>query len=285
MIIKVDVRETELIEKIQHNLESVVSFKDIKLVKENLPLGDIIINNENQDSIIIERKTLRDLAASIKDGRYEEQSFRLNGIEHHNHNIYYLIEGDIQRFNTFKERLDKQTIYSAIFSISYYKGFSVIRSNTLEESAFIICNMAYKIGKDVNRQSFYKILTETNMTSSIETNMTSSIETNMTSSIETNMTSSTEGQNSKDYVTVVKKVKKENITIDNIGEIMLSQIPNVSSSIALAILSQFKTLPNLIKCIQEDENCLGNICTIDANGKSRKINKNAIASVIKFLKL
>ena len=51
----------------------------------------------------------------------------------------------------------------------------------------------------------------------------------------------------KDYCTVVKKVKKDNITTDNIGEIMLCQIPSISSTTALAILSQFKTLPNLIK--------------------------------------
>ena len=33
--------------------------------------------------------------------------------------------------------------------------------------------------------------------------------------------------------------------VDNIGEIMLCQIPGVSSASALAILAQFKTLPNL----------------------------------------
>lgn len=269
MIVKIDVRENELIEKIQNTLEAVVSFKDIKIVKETLPLGDIIINDGIKDCVIIERKTLRDLAASIKDGRYEEQSFRLNGLEHHNHNIYYLIEGDIQRFNTFKERLDKQTLYSAMFSISYYKGFSTLRSNNLEESAFIICNMAYKMGKETSRQPFYSLMTSSNDTS--ENKVYEPQVEDQTSS--------------KDYVSVVKKVKKENITIENIGEIMLSQIPGVSSSIAIAILAQFGNLPNLIKCIQEDESCISNICTIDTNGKSRKINKNAIASIIKFLKL
>ena len=82
-----------------------------------------------------------------------------------------------------------------------------------------------------------------------------------------------------------KKVKKENITPENIGEIMLCQIPGVSSVSALAILAQFKTLPELIKSIQEDENCLNNICTTDANGKNRKISKTAIATIIKFLKV
>jgi ERCC4-type nuclease len=88
----------------------------------------------------------------------------------------------------------------------------------------------------------------------------------------------------KEYCTVVKKVKKDNITTENIGEIMLCQIPGISSASALAILAQFKTMPNLIKSIEADENCLNNISTTDANGKSRKISKTAIATIIKFLK-
>ena len=35
------------------------------------------------------------LNSSIKDGRYVEQSHRLTGYNMHNHNIIYLIEGDL----------------------------------------------------------------------------------------------------------------------------------------------------------------------------------------------
>jgi Holliday junction resolvasome RuvABC DNA-binding subunit len=66
---------------------------------------------------------------------------------------------------------------------------------------------------------------------------------------------------------------------------MLCQIPGISSASALAILSQFKTLPNLIQCIKNDELCLNNICTTDTNGKSRKISKTAIATIVKYLKV
>ena len=126
MLIKIDTREHELFKRCEATINAVPKFSAIKLVSETLPLGDIIINDGTDDCIIIERKTLNDLSASIKDGRYEEQSYRLNGIPHHNHNIVYLIEGDMQRFNSFKERIDKQTMYSAMFSINYFKGFSVI---------------------------------------------------------------------------------------------------------------------------------------------------------------
>jgi hypothetical protein len=50
----------------------------------------------------------------------------------------------------------------------------------------------------------------------------------------------------KEYCSVIKKVKKENITPDNIGEIMLCQIPGISSTTAIAILKEFQTLPKLL---------------------------------------
>lgn len=277
MLIKIDTREQELFTKCQQTIESVLKFKDIKLISQPLPLGDIIINDGTNDCVIIERKTFADLAASIKDGRYEEQSYRLNGLPHHNHNIIYLIEGDINRFNTFKERIDKQTLYSAMFSINYFKGFSVMRSNNLEETSMIACNMVYKLvgGLKSGKIAFYKTVDNSLNNQNNNTNDKDNNETK-----EEEKKEATE----KDYCSVIKKVKKDNITPDNIGEIMLCQIPGVSSASALAILSQFKTLPNLIKSIQTDETCLNNICTTDPNGKFRKISKTAIATIIKFLK-
>jgi len=91
-MIKIDTREQDLFNKCQNTIEYITKFKDIKLVSETLPLGDIIINDGINDCIIIERKTLSDLAASIKDGRYEEQSYRLNGLNHHKINKQSILQ-------------------------------------------------------------------------------------------------------------------------------------------------------------------------------------------------
>lgn len=285
MNIKIDVREAELLKKCETNIQVVTNFKDLKLVPEQLPLGDIIINDGTNDLLIIERKTLSDLAASIKDGRYEEQSYRLKNLWHHNHNIVYLIEGDFARFNSFKDRIDKQTLYSALVSINYYKGFSVWRSSSVEETALIVCNMAYKIKKEMEKGKtpFYSNTLLQNTTTTLETEQ---IENTLSTTATEAVTDTTvvPVPTEKDYCTVVKKVKKDNITIENIGEIMLCQIPGISSASALAILAQFKTMPNLIKSIAADETCLNNVCTTDANGKSRKISKTAIATIVKFLR-
>ena len=63
--------------------------KDVEIV--SLDLGDIVIQN-GDDAIVIERKTIADLAASIQDGRHREQKARL--IDNYPQSrIVFLIEG------------------------------------------------------------------------------------------------------------------------------------------------------------------------------------------------
>jgi ERCC4-type nuclease len=277
MIIKIDCRERELFSLCQSKINSMTKYKDIQLVSENLPLGDIILNDGINDCLIIERKTLNDLHASIRDGRYEEQSYRLNGLNHHNHNIVYLIEGDLNHIK-HSFTVDKTTLYSAMFSIHYFKGFSVMRTLNIDETACYICNSVYKMVNDIKKgkKAFYSNSNH-NIESSIDnSNIVNTDDTNTNTNANTNV---------KDYCSVIKKVKKDNITVDNIGEIMLCQIPGISSTTAVAILQHFKTLPNLISCIQTDDSCLNNICTQDSNGKSRKISKSVITKIFEFLKV
>ena len=55
MKIKLDYREKELISLCQRNLEIVQNYKNIEIVVENLPLGDIILEENDISLIIIER--------------------------------------------------------------------------------------------------------------------------------------------------------------------------------------------------------------------------------------
>ena len=272
MIIKVDTREPDLLQQINHLTSTIPIFKQIVIKSETLPIGDIIICDDKEEKLIIERKTVTDLLASIKDGRYEEQSYRLKGINHPNHNIIYLIEGDVNRVNHFKgdNKLEKLTLYSAMFSLNYYKGFSIFRSFSLEESATMICNMAYKLGKQITREkAFYQNVSIIKETIIEEQNE----EPKEVPKEETE----------KDYISVVKKVKKDNITIDNIDEIMLCQIPGISSVTAIAIIEKYKNLSNLIKELEKDNDCLKNISSTNTKGQVRKINKTSIANIVKFL--
>lgn len=276
MKIKIDNREHELIRMCKYYLSISPIYKDIELVVEVLPLGDIIICDDKEDKLIIERKSLSDLSSSIKDGRYEEQSYRLNGLNHHNHNIIYLIEGDMNRLNLFKDRIDKTTLYSAMLSLNYYKGFSVLRSYNTEETALIICNMAYKIKKSEEtdgKRAFYsnqRIVTTPLTQPAVDASVN-------------DITIPVENDVEPNYCSVIKKVKKENITVENIGEIMLCQIPGISSVSAIAIMTQYKTIQNLILKLKEDDTCLTNVTYTNTKNQVRKINKTVISNIKKFL--
>ena len=278
MNIKIDNRETDLIQLCQLELAKVlekesVKNKDSKKDKNNitievlpLPIGDIILEYLGKEIIIIERKSAADLEASIKDGRYEEQSFRLSNSEVHNHNIVYLIEGSLIN------RQNKQMLYSSMFSLNYSKGFSVLRSTSIQETAYIICNMAYKLNKNMleNKMSYYK----NKEVKEVKEEANDVDETDDTDKNEHPETS---------YCSVVKKVKKDNITPENISEIMLCQIPGISSVSAIAIMLQFKTMQNLISSMKADPLCLNSITCMNSKGHSRKLGKNIIANIIKFL--
>jgi len=230
--------------------------------------------------LIIERKTLLDLSASIKDGRYEEQSYRLNGLSHHNHNIIYLIEGEINSFvmKSSKNKVDNSMLYSAMFSINYNKGFSLMRSSSVTETATILCNMCSKLKRDMakGRVPYYRNLT---LTENTEKNG----DENSEQSKEKQDTEEKQEPEAKNYCTVIKKNKKENITKENIGEIMLCQIPGISSTIAMAIMKNYGSFRELMNAVNDNPTCLDNLCTTDKNGKQRKISKSAISTIIEFL--
>ena len=271
MIVKIDTREQSLLQQINKLVETIPIFNKIIVQTETLPIGDIIICDGETEKLIIERKTIADLQSSIKDGRYEEQSYRLNGLNHHNHNIIYLIEGNLNHTNRFTSGVtEKLTLFSAMFSLNYYKGFSVFRSFSLEETATIICNMAYKLEKEsATKKAFYQIQLDT-----ISSDQISSQQIQSEEQVE---------QSESNYVNVIKKVKKENITCENIGAIMLCQIPGVSSATALTIMEKYKTIQNLIKELETNPNTLKDISSTNAKGQTRKINKSSIANIIQFL--
>ena len=277
MIVKVDTREQSLLQQMNKLIASIPIFNKIIVQSETLPIGDIIICDGDTEKLIIERKSIADLQSSIKDGRYEEQSYRLNGLNHHNHNIIYLIEGNLNNPynpNRFKSEntgvTEKLTLFSAMFSLNYYKGFSVFRSFSLEETATIICNMAYKLEKEsTTKKAFYQIKLD-----QVSSDQVSSDQIQYEEPLETQESS---------YVNVIKKVKKENITCENIGAIMLCQIPGVSSATALTIMEKYKTIQNLIKELETDPDTLKDISSTNAKGQTRKINKSSISNIIQFL--
>jgi ERCC4-type nuclease len=273
MFIKIDCRESDFMT----NMNLLFKEHSHEIQLESLPLGDIILlNKENSEKVIFERKSLYDLASSIKDGRYSEQSFRLNQCKIHNHNIIYIIEGDFEKYNPKKGRMDKKTLYSALITLNYFKGYSVIRTKNINETCELVVNFADKLEKESKKESYYEA---DKMKTTISVN-TMNETTETTETIETTEIPETAGPR---YCEVMKKQKKDNITTENIGEIMLSCIPGVSSKSAITIMKEYKTVKNLINNLQENEGCLDGMKMITENGMSRKISKSCIENIKKFV--
>ena len=202
-----------------------------EIKSERLPLGDVILHDPSQgqglgrDIVIFERKTLADLAASIRDGRYKEQSFRLietaAATGFHTHNIVYIIEGDLARYDERHTQITKTALQSAMVSLMYYKGFSVVRTMNVGETADFILHFADKVAKEsaVGARPAYDGDTTTTATTTTRATPTSTAQA---------------------YSEVsAKKEKRDFITRETIGEIMLAQVPGVSAKMAAAILAKY----------------------------------------------
>lgn len=266
MIIKIDNREDI---EIFNTCSSQLDLSKNTIIQENLPLGDIIIyNDNNEEKLIIERKTIKDLAASIKDGRYTEQSFRLTNCSQHNHNIIYLIEGNIENFKHFTDqRINKNVLWSSIVSLNYFKGFSVIKTQNLKETCdFLIC-LVNKLQKEKDKLPYYQTLNNNIQNKDDENNDNSSIQ----------------------YADVIKRVKKDNIDTTNILQIMLCQIPNVSTVSAKAICDVYNNMQELVNDLSEEGiDCLDQIMIKTQskdNGeqKLRKLSKTCKENIKNFI--
>ena len=209
----------------------------------------LICDNDGNELLIIERKSVADLASSIIDGRYAEQSFRLDACEHPNHNIIYLIEGSVANYKSYS-RINSKTIYSAMFTLNYYKGFSVIKTIDMTETAEYILRMCDKLNREKKKVSYYE---------------------------------TGEILKPKNYSEVVKKVKKENITPENIGEIILSQIPGVSSHTSQIIMNKFGSLYNLLCALDTNQQCMDTLTFITDSGIERRISKTSIRNIVQYL--
>lgn len=267
MLIEIDCRERELHQQCLAYLQQNTRIENVVLKTSNMPIGDIIIYDDSRgdklvEKIIIERKSVNDLAASIRDSRYREQSFRLSECSLPNHNIFYLIEGS---FANLGRRYNKNTLLSAMTSISYHKGFSLYRTFSVAESAEWIVRLADKLHRS-DDMPYYGV--------------------NDTSVIGGGGGGGGEGK-SDNYSSVVKRIKKNNITRENIGEIMLMQIPGVSSAAAKAVMATHKNISALLHVLTITPDALDDIRVgperQENPTKIRKLNKTCKANIYNYL--
>lgn len=223
----------------------VAQYPFIDLQVEQLAIGDMEIYDLSNELIFVwERKTFPDLFSSIKDGRYKEQSFRLL----HTYGpskVIYLIEGILSQLSPNERKL----AISTMSSLSLKKNFHIMRSVHLQDSVDYFLVVCEKLNKDFNKGP-------TTHQPPVQTQYVENI---------------------------VKKVKKENITRENIGEIFLCQIPDISSTCAKVLMNHvngdFELLCSIIRERPEE------LLELKVGGeKPRKMSKRVFERLAEFLK-
>jgi ERCC4-type nuclease len=125
-----DTRETELIQLIQL----------IPTTVQSLPVADIWIGTNDQGimegGLIIERKSIKDLEASILDGRYKEQRGRILAFCHENKTQpMYILEGAL---GSSTGRLQKKALLKFIHRLIFHYQIAVMQTASIRETAELI---------------------------------------------------------------------------------------------------------------------------------------------------
>jgi len=249
MNVVIDFREKDILSYCNSQLNG----RDITITTENLLLGDIKINK-----LLIERKTINDLAASIVDGRYKEQSFRLEKALEEGYKVFYFIEGNM---DLYTGSISKNTLVSTIYSLTH-KNFQVLLTKNSRETAYFILQFAEKMKKIIKIEN------------------TTIFENTTIEETNTNTKTKTTYENTEG---VIQTKKNKNINRENISIFMLCQIPGISTTTANILMEKYGHISKLIIELNKNPNEMNEFEYIKDEGKPKKLNKNIIKNINEFL--
>jgi ERCC4-type nuclease len=104
---------------------------------QTLPVGDIWFQDTSGSvQLILERKTIKDLEASVLDGRYRDQKGRLLALcEERGAQPLYLLEGP---YSSTTGRLAPTALMKIVAKLQFKHGIPMLHTQTLGESAALI---------------------------------------------------------------------------------------------------------------------------------------------------
>lgn len=225
-----DNRETHLISLLQdRDLDKYDGL--IRFEVKQLDIGDIYLCY-NDFTLIIERKTVADLLASIKDGRYKEQKQRLLG---NGQKCMYVIEGD--DIICSRNERHQAMLTSAYIYTMFRDNIRVVFVKNIIDTCTLILTLCSKI-LDKPEHFLHDDQSTLDYIDCVK----------------------------------IKTKKIDNITPDNCYIMQLAQIPGISTVIAKNIQKTYPTMKDLIFALEkaEDKSAkLAMLCKIDKIGKEK----------------
>lgn len=223
---------------------TIVNGVSVNYCIANLEVGDFIIkDSEGNILIIVERKTIRDLSASITDGRFRQQKERLFESTNDPCKILYILEGDkgstlVPRSESQKGLLPQTIIDGSIHNLIFRHKFKVVWTDGQSDT---LNNIALLYKKFENRE--FDTVTQP--------------------------------------VPPTKLVQKGSKISNNVFALQLSAIPGVSYATALVLSKSYKSMKNLVDAYntteseKDKESMLSNVQLTEkrklGNALSRKI--------------
>jgi len=204
-----DTRESDLIKLLEATSGLTV---------KSLDVGDIWIGLDAEgkmveDGLIIERKSIADLEASILDGRYREQRGRiLSYCQENKTRPVYILEG-----TTATGRLEKSAILKFMNRLVLHYSIAVIRTQSIQETAEVIKTLIQQWNEADPQKSIRR---------------------------------KTDAVKVTDGLHVQKKANAGDHRTFAIS--CLAQCPGVSVKIAETLIDTFKTLKGVIEAPQKD---------------------------------
>ena len=216
----------------------------------NLDLGDFVFKYNNEVILIIERKTIEDLASSIKDGRYREQKSRLIS-NYPLHKILFIIEGDLTLENKSLKfnKVSKKTIYSSLINLLVRDNIHTWTSFSIKYTIEFLENMMIKL--ETQGDTFM------NKSNNYIDNLCKNI----------------------------NKVKKTNLTPELVYRSQLLSIPGISNKYVDVIIENYPDMVKLINNLSElsytDKlKTIENISYITDKQKKRKLGKKIAINLV-----
>lgn len=124
------------------DLHTILGDKQIPFDSKQLPVGDIWIGTDEkiqEGALIIERKSIRDLEASVLDGRYREQRGRILAFCQENKTQpMYILEGSL---SSATGRLQKKALMKIIHRLIFHYQISVMQTSCVQETAELITTL------------------------------------------------------------------------------------------------------------------------------------------------
>jgi crossover junction endonuclease MUS81 len=236
-------------------------FKNITY--KNLDLGDIIITLNDIPLIIIERKTIPDLLASIKDGRYKEQKQRIKecGIKYK----IYLIEDD-SKYKKTTTIIEHKTIVSSVLSI-LIQEINVIKTRGFSETIEYIETLYRKLVTAKN-STIYNYIME---------------------NLKGNEESTSNNDISINNLSININVKKKSHDPLSCFKNQLCQIPGISNVVSSLIIEEYKNMNELLSaynsldCVEEEKYKLLENLSYEKNGKTTRIGPKKSQKIFDYL--